>query len=110
MSCNSNNSTHRVTVHGDMDVDDRRGRHEWDRVGLKDLIHANREGEGHRDLLREILESKFEGVKTTLESKADVLRAIAESRADSERTARENLRDLILIRRCGNRCGGGDHD
>lgn len=120
MSCDTN--THKVTVLGNLDVDhDYRGRHGRDdedrRVGLKDLIQAARDGEAHRDIVREVLEAKFATVRETVESKAEILRAVAEvgekvSEAKHDLAVkileadRERLRDLLMTKR--DRCGGHD--
>src|SRR5262245_11920526 len=105
MSCDTN--THKVTVLGDLGMEHYRGRH-WRgdygdggadcEVGLKDLFQAARDGEAHRDILREVLESKFVNVRETLEAKAEVLAAIALSQAEAEK-ARCALSTQILENR-----------
>lgn len=107
MSCDTN--THKVTVLGDLDVNDRRGgRHRRDDDGrdfdsLRDLLALRANDEDHRDILvkilevgqaniKETLEAKFAGVRETLEAKSEVLAAVAEARADGK----ESKHDLAV--------------
>ena len=105
MSCDNN--THKVTVLGDFEHN-YKGRHWRDEEPYDsrnwDYFKALNDGEAYRDLLREVLESKFQVVKEvvearseTKEAKFDVVKEILEAKAEAERTAREQLRDLINI-------------
>lgn len=114
MSCDNN--THKVTVLGDFEHN-YKGRHwredDYDSRNW-DFYKALNDGEISRDLLREILESKFAVVKEIGEAKAEnvetkfaVVKEILEARAEAERTAREQLRDLIMVcRKERNGCHG----
>jgi hypothetical protein len=112
VSCDTN--THKVTVLGDLDID-HKGRHRRDdddhdrHEFTRDLVKALRDGDAHRDIVREVLEAKYAGIRETLESKAAILAAIAETRVQTLESENRNLRDLFeFAGRRKERCGGHD--
>lgn len=107
MSCDR--ETNKFTVLGDFDVNDRRGRHRSDDDYDRDFYKALHDAESHRDLIREIVETRSAAVAETKEAKHDIVVQILQNRTDQERIAREQLRDLVLLFRGRGRECCDDH-